>query len=542
MASKFARDRSYEEDRFEFPVSENFKCSICFNVLNNPKGCRKNQHYFCFACIREHLKHSHTCPECVDELTPETLVEPPRVLLNCIQELRVKCGYSDRGCPEYVQLCRLQNHVDECGFAPAVCENEGCGEEVNKGEKVRHETELCKFRKIECHGCEELKKEILELRKGQEKAKKRTEENQREMSEKQKEMDGKIAALIRNQLRIKEGVKAMRIAMGTSLQKIDNFFDDILSPPTQSEEALKPYCIHSTQQLRSPFNHDIFIMGGIDGSNKVTNCVEMFCCKEGRWVDVAPMIVPREAASSVVVDNQIIVSGGLVGVGDRDQLCLDSIEILDLDKYPFKWKMSDAKLPVPPHYHRIFLYKGKLIVVGNMKIFQVQLSAPYAVRELYTLTSLSSGFGAELVNEKVYIFRGQGAVLVYDLVANECRVMPSLPFILQNMSTVVLGNKVVLLGGKKSARVAGKYTNDHTSDVIMYDTETGESEILPAMKHARINFSAVLVDGMIVVMGGHYNSVEYYDFRANTWKALKAMKMLSSKTTAVVSPLLNPSD
>ena len=476
----------------------------------------------------------------MDELTPETLVEPPRVLLNCIQELRVKCGYSDRGCPEYLQLCRLQNHVDECGFAPAVCENEGCGEEVNKGEKVRHETELCKFRKIECHGCEELKKEILELRKSQEKAKKRTEKNQKEMSEKQKEMDGKIAALIGNQLRIKEGVKEIRIAIGSSLQKMDSFFDDIRSP-TQSDEALKPQCVHSTQQLRPPFNHDIFIMGGRDGNYKITNYVERFCCKEGRWVDVTPMIVPRESASSVVVDNQIIVSGGSVDIGKGNSKPTDCIEILNLAKRPFQWKMSDAKLPFPPYYHRTFLYKRKLIVVCTTKIFQVQLSAPYAVKELYTVSlSLLSGFEAELVNEKIHIFGDHGAVLVYDLVANETRVMPSLPFGLVDTSTVVLGNKVVLLGGAKSAY--GNYTKERTSDVIMYDTETGESEILPDMKHTRVNSSAVVVDGMIVVMGGHYNSVEYYDFRTNTWKALKAMKMLSYRTTAVVSPLPNPSD
>ena len=91
MASTFARDTGYEEERFELPVSENFKCSICLNVLNTPKSCRNNQHYFCSGCIDEHLKNSHTCPECMEELTPATLVQPPRVLLNCILELRIKC-------------------------------------------------------------------------------------------------------------------------------------------------------------------------------------------------------------------------------------------------------------------------------------------------------------------------------------------------------------------------------------------------------------------------------------------------------------------
>ena len=412
MASKFARDRNYQEDRFEFPVSENFKCSICFNVLNNPKGCRKNQHYFCIACIRKHLGNSHTCPECMDELTPETLVDPPRVLLNCIQELRVKCGYSDRGCPEYVQLCRLQNHVDECGFAPAVCENEGCGEEVNKDEKVHHETELCKFRKVECHGCGELKKEILELRKSQEKA--------------STSMDRRISAIMVNQKRIKEGAKEMRNSIISSLDKMKVVLDDVQSLPARNAQAFKEDVVQRTtsrhRSLTCPINHDILIMGGWTKDRKITNSVERFCCKESRWVDVAQMILPRSNASSVVLDNQIIVSGGLTDSSDkRKREPTDSIEILDLDKRPLEWKMSDAKLPVPASSHQTFLYKGNLIVICHTinKIFQVQLSPPHVVKELHTLPSLRCGFRANIVNEKVFVFGREESfsreVYVYDI-------------------------------------------------------------------------------------------------------------------------------
>ena len=188
-SSKFARHRGFEEERFELPVSENFKCSICLNVLNNPKSCGNNQHYFCSGCINEHLKNSHTCPLCMEELTPATLVQPPRVLLNCILELRIKCIHSQRGCPEHVQLGRLLNHVDECGFAPAQCENEGCGAEVNRFEKAYHETELCKFRKVECYGCGKLMKQVEELR-----------ENQRIT-------DRKLADVLEDQLRMKDVIK-----------------------------------------------------------------------------------------------------------------------------------------------------------------------------------------------------------------------------------------------------------------------------------------------------------------------------------------------
>ena len=76
-----------------------------------------------------------------------------------------------------------------------------------------------------------------------------------------------------------------------------------------------------------------------------------------------------------------------------------------------------------------------------------------------------------------------------------------------------------------------------SDDVIVYDTETGESEILPAMKHPRSGSTAVLKDDVIVVMAGYLNSVELFDIRTNSWQALRAMKENRHNATAVVSPV-----
>ena len=501
MASKFARDRGYEEDRFEFPVSENFKCAICLNVLNNPKSCRNNQHYFCFGCIGEHLKNSHTCPQCMDELTPETLVQPPRVLLNCILELRIKCNYSNRGCPEYIKLGSLQNHVDQCGFAPAKCGDEGCGADVNKCEKVRHETELCKFRKVECYGCGELKKEMKELRRNQE--------------ETRNEMDRKMAEVLENQLRMKEGVKE---ALKESLDKIEGIFNgsQFNSPPTEGAQSSKPHVFRSTPQFGPPINHDVIIMGGLDKDGKPTNSVEKFCCKEGRWVDLAPMIVARKSASSVVLDNQVIVSGRRTNTGQSDRNePTDSIEILNLDQCPLKWKMSAAKLPVPLSGHQTFVYKGKLIVIcmysktetdgkgrkdskDYHKIYEVLLTPPYSTRELYSLPELSSEYRAELVKDKLFIF-GESDVKIYLLDKNECREMPSFARV-TCMTTVHWRNYVILLG-----RDPYYYVNKSDEFVfIKYNTITGESRIVP-MNYTRIGCTAAVTDDVLILMGGQSN-------------------------------------
>jgi hypothetical protein len=38
-----------------------------------------------------------------------------------------------------VRLEHLEIHVNQCGFAPVMCENEGCGAIVNKRDQENHE-------------------------------------------------------------------------------------------------------------------------------------------------------------------------------------------------------------------------------------------------------------------------------------------------------------------------------------------------------------------------------------------------------------------
>ena len=96
----------------------------------------------------------------MEELTVETLHRAPRLLINCLSELTINCDYFSRGCREFIRLGDLQIHVISCGFAPVKCSNNGCDMEVNKRDKIHHETEVCDFRKVKCHDCGEMKKEI----------------------------------------------------------------------------------------------------------------------------------------------------------------------------------------------------------------------------------------------------------------------------------------------------------------------------------------------------------------------------------------------
>ena len=143
----------YDDSRFEKAVDAHFHCSICYNVLKEPVMCRNNEHIFCRGCITEHLTvNSHTCPECNEDLTVETL-RKARLVSNYLSELKIKCDYSNRGCQEFIRLEELDSHVENCGFAPVKCSNEECGMVINKREIIHHESTVCEYRKVNCHNC-----------------------------------------------------------------------------------------------------------------------------------------------------------------------------------------------------------------------------------------------------------------------------------------------------------------------------------------------------------------------------------------------------
>ena len=306
----------YEDCRFEKDVDENFHCSICYNVLKEPKMCRNNEHLFCLDCITEHLRvNSQTCPECNEHLSVDTL-RRARVVNNVLSKLRINCDHASRGCPQFICLEELETHVATCGYAPVLCSNAECGMVINKQDKVLHETEVCEYRRVKCHDCgqiqkdvQTLKRHLLEINENVETTNKKMRNNH----DKMKEVVGKL------QDQITKEVKDVK----DSLSKVNKDVDEVKVMMTQLLEKLNTIEQHNkvlspTAEILNTLREDIFVAGGFTDASKST---EIFSWEKNGWFTVSDMNEQYWCASSFIYNNQLFVVGGFYS---------KTIETLDL--------------------------------------------------------------------------------------------------------------------------------------------------------------------------------------------------------------------
>jgi hypothetical protein len=493
----------YEDDRFEKAVDAHFHCSICYNVLKEPMMCRNNEHIFCRGCITEHLTvNSHTCPECNEDLTVETL-RKARLVSNYLSELKIKCDYSNRGCQEFVRLEELDSHVENCGFAPVKCSNEECGMVVNKQEIIHHESTVCEYRKVNCHNCVKIEQDV-------------------------------------------EGMNEKMEGMKTQLQGLASKedVDDVKGLIVQMFEKLR--FLENTTQISSALNHesnteDILIAGGWDSDDNDLKSVERFSWKNNVWERVSSMNVGRVGATSFVYENQLFVTGGC-----------DSrvIEVLNLNESPLQWTVSQAVMPYHCSFLRSVVYQNRAVLFcacGKTDYCaELCLTAPYTCKQLCKMPEPARlQYALVAFEHKVLIFGGQISnddrfldnVLEFDTRTKEFKAMPALPCDLDSMAAVRWGDQAILIGGSG--------TDGQSKKVFMYNSKTGNTIELPSMLEERSGCAAVITGNTIVVMGGRgkttgrVRSVEAFTLGGYSWRYLPATNDVRSLPIATVLPTKN---
>ena len=557
----------YDDSRFEKDVDEEFHCSVCYNVLKEPRMCRNNEHIFCLDCISEHLKvNSETCPECNEHLSLDTLRKAPRVLRNCLSKLKINCDHASRGCPQFTRLEELETHVSNCGYAPVLCSNAECGMEINKQDKDHHETEVCEYRRVKCQDCGKMQEvvgrlegRIVELDRKVEEARGETKKEVRNAakntSDKVEAMNEKIKTASRQTEEVKKEVEEVKKEVGEvkkevkdvkeNLSKVNKDVDEVKVMMIQVLEKLNmlehlnklPSLIE--RMLNTP-REDILIAGGYDDKTST----EIFSWEKNGWFKVSPMNEKHTGASSFIYKDQLFVVGGE---------CCKTIETLDFSVLPLKWRKFPRELPFRCDDFQTVVCQQTVTHIGgynyenNQKsnmISELQLTSPSScfMKELCQMPEPRDCHSAEVFEDKVLILGGYSdsgasldSVLEFDPKRNECKEMPKLPVALRRMATVRWWEEAVVLGGiNKQEEVV--------NDVFMYNIKTGNITVLPSMLQKRCSCCAVITGNTIVVMGGENEEVGYLDtvecftMGGSTWEYLPTMNKTRYNAVAEVLP------
>ena len=538
----------HEDRRFQTLVDDSLYCVICTEVLRNPVQCQRNEHHFCRNCIIEHLKHSQNCPTCKDPLTVETLVKPQRFLANTLSKLKISCENYEHGCRAIVELGSLNTHVASCEFNPVPCSNDQCDEVTSRRDKEIHESKVCDFRQVKCDYCGEtvVYKNLMQ----------HTCPQRSEIQEIKRQVDKQDEMLKMVRSSQDEMLKMMRSSQDEMLKMMQTMMSKI-----EGITALS-LCSESKNDLGSIHNiqGEIVVAGGRDDTSRHRS-IEVFNMATKTWQLLSEMNECREGASSVLYQGYMIVTGGIPDFSTFDDeplyLASDSVEELNLAQHDGHWAKSQFKLPEELEGHVCVVYKNHLLVIGgrpysnyecnnfvSASIYEIQLASPYTSKLLTSMPRNVYYHGAEIVNNKIYIFGGchleyqydfypLNHVLMFDPATNTFTELQSLPYCVSGMATVTWKDNVVLLGG----------TNDEAralDTVILYNVTTGSHRMLPSMKKKRRGCTAVIIGNNIIVMGGDKdnfklgNSVECYNFDTNTWTEFPAMIKARQFATAVV--------
>ncbi len=552
----------YDDSRFEKDVDENFHCSICYNVLKEPRMCRNNEHIFCLDCISEHLRvNSQTCPECNEHLSVDTL-RRARLASNILSKLKINCDHASRGCPEFTCLEDLETHVANCGFAPVLCSNAECGMVINKQEKDHHETAVCQYRKVKCHDCGQIQEDVGTLKGVFMELDKKVEATNKEIFEEMKnnqvemkkvvgklegrlmELDGKVEAVKQEVKKEVDDVKKEVKDVKESLSKVNKDVDDVKVMMIQMLEKFSILELMNklpspTERVLNTPREDILIAGALLGS-KTSKSSEIYSWEKNGWFELSQMNEEHDGASSFIYNDQVFVVGG---AGCK------AIETLDLSKLPLKWMKYPGERPSDCYYYQTVVYQQRIIHIGGVEkarssdvISELQLTSSVTMNKLCQMPEPRDSHGAEVFEDNVTILGGEdnagvplNSVLEFDPKKNECKKMPPLPHPLTQMATVRWRDQVVVLGGLDKDGGVRK-------DVFMYDYKTGKITTLPSMLEKRFRCCAVITGNTIVVMGGRnekdetLSSVECFTMGGSTWEYLPAMNKARCRAVAEVLP------
>lgn len=121
-------------------LSEEFICTICHDVLEDPLVVEHCEHIYCGGCIKDWCEASGTCPLDREPIRVDQLRVPQRSFLNLVIGLKRRCPFAEQGCTTVIELGDTWVHTMNCPANPdykTEC-GQGCGAKLTRNEVEDH--------------------------------------------------------------------------------------------------------------------------------------------------------------------------------------------------------------------------------------------------------------------------------------------------------------------------------------------------------------------------------------------------------------------
>lgn len=253
-----------------------------------------------------------------------------------------------------------------------------------------------------------------------------------------------------------------------------------------------------------------------------------------------------------------LVGDSLYAIGGRGMKPLEALNLKTM-----VWRT----LPTPPvemNHFQAVTYGNEIYVMGA---FQGKYPHETALPNIYIYSPkqgtwregpaipkerLRGSAGVVVRGDKIYMVCGiidghyDGHVAwfdEYDPKTNTWKRLSDAPRTRDHISAALVGDKLVLAGGRNSTAKINKVLETTIAEVDVYDFKTGRWETLPSTSNIptqRAGATAVTQGGKVWVIGGEtvqllaHNEAEVLDLKTNKWTAGPTLKQGRHGTQAVV--------
>lgn len=244
------------------------------------------------------------------------------------------------------------------------------------------------------------------------------------------------------------------------------------------------------------------------------------------WVELAPMEVARSEHPAVILEGEIVISGGFVEMGLGRSGASAAVEAYSITADTWR-PLPD--LPQSVHHSMAAVVDDRLFVIGGYSADGEPIDSMLELVgdswvDRAALPGPLAAAATAVLDDSIYVVGGfpDSSLYRFDTADGTWTVLPRPEQDREHVAAVAVAGEIWA--------IAGRWLGEIRSSTEIYDPATEAWRSGPALNEARSGFGAVATDGGIVVVGGEVfspdaalDSVELYDPEAERWTVIEPL-------------------